>query len=159
LGWFWTTALTLPLMFASIKMEDKLNVSKAVFRFILSTILWYLSTNFFQILDDMLGFDISGHTFLLIFSNLLITSELKLSNQHSSTQSIRYSSFLLTSLWDFMLIQTALYYHTVLQKTIAALWAISSWYLLHVLFYEKALEEHQKGKKLRGRGDLLANEH
>lgn len=162
LGWLWTTALILPLMFVNIRIDDRLNVSKAVFRFILSTILWYTSTNFFQILDDMVGFDISGHTFILMFSNLLITSELRLSSQHKgldSMQHVKISSMLLTLLWDFMLIQTALYYHTVLQKTIAALWAIGSWYLLHILFYERALEENQAGTKPRGRGALLATEH
>uniref|UniRef100_A0A6G1SP81 Fat storage-inducing transmembrane protein 2 n=1 Tax=Aceria tosichella TaxID=561515 RepID=A0A6G1SP81_9ACAR len=162
LGWFWTTALMLPLMFANIRIDDRLSVSKAVFRFILSTILWYFSTNFFQLIDDLIAFDISGHTFILVYSNLLIASELRLSDEQKSgdsMQHVRLTSLLLTALWDFMLIQTALYYHTVLQKTIAAFWAIGSWYLLHVLFYEDALEENQKEKRLRGRGDLLTTEH
>jgi EamA domain-containing membrane protein RarD len=130
-------------MFASIKMDDRANVSKAIFRFTLSTTLWYISTNFFQILDDFVGFDISGHTFLLIFSNLLITSELRLSDRQESLDSLQHvktSIILLTLLWDFMLIQTALYYHTVLQKAIAALWAIGAWYILHILFYEDGMK-------------------
>lgn len=160
LGWFWTSALTLPFIFANIKMEDRLDVSRATFRFIMSTIFWYMSTNLFQLLDDATGFDISGHTFLLVFSNLLITSEMKLSDTSSTDKRdslvlpMRVSLLVLTSLWDFMLIQTALYYHTILQKLIAAMWAIGSWYMLHILFYEKDHEFKEDGvhKKGKARG-------
>lgn len=161
LGWFWTCILVVPLLFFNIQDNDREAVSYAMFRILLSTLLWYISVTLFQFVDTTTGFDISGHTFLLIFSNLLITSELELSNtsefsnkrcsnnmkvkQKSAITNLKISPkmvkiplFILTILWDFMLLQTALYYHTILQKTIAALWAIGSWYVLHIFFYDKA---------------------
>lgn len=140
LGWFWTTVVIL----ANIQRAD--NLAEAVSKYISSTMIWYFSTNLFQLLDNAIGFDISGHTFLLIFSNLLISSESRLSDKKLA-QPIRVSTLLLTTLWDFMLIQTALYYHTVLQKVIAAVWAIGSWYFLHTLFNESSLSEEKQRER------------
>lgn len=173
LGWFWTSVLTLPLMFATIKTHDKETVSRAIFRLILSTLLWYTSVNFFQYVDTATGFDISGHTFLMMFSNLIIASELELSRKMSADNKktdskikpkaggtnleeqipmIQTLLFVLSLIWDFMLLQTALYYHTIVQKAIAAVWAIASWYILHIVFYHKSID-------VRGCGDLCKKEH
>lgn len=174
LGWFWTNAFIFPLMFATIRADDKETVSKTIFRFVLSTILWYTSVNLFQYIDDSTGFDISGHTFLMMFSNLIITSELELSRKRTGVDKrlnaktkpafssrsledqipiIQTLLLILSVLWDFMLLQTALYYHTIVQKAIAAIWAIGSWYILHMIFYHKDMEE------ARGRGDRCTKEH
>lgn len=144
LGWFWTSSLVLTLLLLSIRDDDKESVSKAMFKVIVSTAIWYISVSFFQYVDSTTGFDISGHTFILVFSNLLITSELKLftaiepsRKRFVHVQTFKILLLALSILWDFMLLQTALYYHTMLQKMIAAIWAISSWYTLHLLFYIK----------------------
>lgn len=162
LGWFWTNALLLPLLFLSIETSDREAVSNAILRLFASTFLWYTSVNLFEVIDSFTGFDISGHTFLLMFSNLLITSELKLVDSMTTlTKSktvqakqtelhlfiVRVSLFVLTVLWDFMLLQTALFYHTLIQKLIATVWALASWYILHVLFYHK----YQSEPETRGR--------
>lgn len=152
LGWFWTNVLLLPVLFMTTKSEDKDAVSKTIFKILSSTTLWYFSVNFFQYVDNMTGFDISGHTFLLMFSNLLISSELKfiennyyikdgdkrdssLRNEKFQLGPLKMSLFLLTLLWDFMLFETASFYHTIVQKVIAASWAIGCWYFLHINFY------------------------
>lgn len=144
LGWFWTTALLLPLSFSSIKSSDRDGVAQAIFRVITSTLIWFVSVGTFQFFDTATGIDISGHTFLMIFSNLLISSELSISNSGDNDHYVSehkpkfiLSLRILTALWDFMLIQTALYYHTILQKLIAAIWAFGSWYVMHILFYDK----------------------
>lgn len=174
IGWFWTNTLLLPLLFVSIRVDDKQGVSNVVFRIMTSTTLWYSSVNLFQIIDTATGYDISGHTFLLIFSNLIITSELKLSSLQKeridpdqdrnslneagilNTQrftAIRFCLIILSALWDFMLLQTALYYHTILQKSIAAVWAIGSWYVLHLFFYNDIKSKaHLDTVSARGRG-------
>lgn len=172
-GWGWTSTAITPLIFKTIEVNDKEAVSSTIFRLITSTTLWYVSVNLFQYIDTTTGFDISGHTFLLMFANLMITSELKLSSAHlkqsqlvtknnivrtkdSSVLVIKIFVLTLSILWDFMLLQTALYYHTILQKAIAAVWAIGSWYIMHHLFYQKS----QLGlDKTRGRGDRCRNEH
>lgn len=173
IGWFWTNALIIPLLFLTIRVDDRETVSLAIFRIVSSTVLWYTSINLFQYIDTNTGFDISGHTFLLMFSNLIITSEIKLSEQLNSKSNeksksnsseilkfreqkaqslfvIRIVLLVLTALWDFMLLQTALYYHTILQKAIAGIWAIGSWYILHTFFYHKSSRE----AGALGRGDL-----
>lgn len=168
-GWGWTSLAITPIIFKSIEVSDKEAVSRTIFRLIISTVLWYTSVNLFQYIDTTTGFDISGHTFLLMFSNLMIMSELKLSrtcskqhpkiSTHAQIPSVTLSKIFVLSLsilWDFMLLQTALYYHTILQKAIAAVWAIGSWYILHHIFYHKSLLEFDKP---RGRGDRCKNEH
>lgn len=162
LGWFWTTALTLPFLFIGLRNNDRDGVAKALLRTTLSTFIWFFSVNVFQFFDTNTGFDISGHTFLLIFSNLMISSEIRLSDESMSEESkenrdsdtldsshrstMKLSLQILSVLWDFMLLQTALYYHTILQKLIAVIWAIGSWYILHILFYDKSLEARSSAK-------------
>lgn len=185
LGWFWTLILIIPLQFIGLDNGDREGVSRSLLKIIASSILWFISVNLFQFIDETTGFDISGHTFLLIFSNLILTSELYLfdkrqkelkneskpstkkekitdTNKRSHQQSnnlygnwipkhfqnnallselgnprtIRISAMLLIGLWDFMLIQTALFYHTLIQKMLALIWAIGSWYLLQMALYK-----------------------
>ncbi|KAI1298708.1 Acyl-coenzyme A diphosphatase FITM2 [Halotydeus destructor] len=158
-------------------------------RIVVNTMIWYFSTNSFIAVEDYFGscigfanksrvacqkiggswdgFDISGHTFILLYSTLSILEEvsvmvgwepfghhLNAQQQHFKKQSfgdhkqfVVYSNLLkpirilfvlltvLTVIWDFMLIQTALYYHTMIQKAIAAIWAVAAWFLTYRLLY------------------------
>lgn len=113
------------------------------------------------------GFDISGHTFLLMFSILTILEEsgimsgwepfgstLKGLQQHEqktkrsdNKQYIifeRYSVFirilfilltLLLLIWDFMLIQTVLFYHTMIQKAVAGIWSVTLWFICYRIIF------------------------
>lgn len=114
------------------------------------------------------GWDISGHTFLLMFSVLLLieetsimdgwepfghhlnaenqrfTKELKIGSHRQFNSFNYYCAFirvnfilitLLIILWEFMLMQTALFYHTMVQKAIAAVWATISWFVLYRIVY------------------------
>lgn len=163
LGWFWTNILLLPLFYLTIADTDRESVAQTFARIICNSGAWYLSVNLFQILDGITGYDISGHTFLLIFSNLIIFSELRLLagkqqlqderqtkrtgdsvrqqskllhlNSLQQLRIVKLSLLALTLVWDFMLIQTALYYHTWFQKTLAAAWAISCWYFIDKALY------------------------
>ena len=117
------------------------------------------------------GFDISGHTFLLMFSILTILEEtgimsgwepfgstLKGLQQHeqktkrSDNQQYivfeRYSIFirvlfvlltLLLLIWDFMLIQTVLFYHTMIQKAVAGIWSVSLWFICYRIIFPSPL--------------------
>ena len=102
------------------------------------------------------GFDISGHCFLLIYSLLIINSELQvqknwieieqsLSNyilQISKDSTVFKKRYLLTfdiiitlfiinclliTIWFIMLSSTCLYFHTFFQKVLGAMCAIISW--------------------------------
>lgn len=162
LGWFWTLTSVSTLLFATTDIDDRETVSQSIFRIVTSTILWYFSVNFFQILDTATGFDISGHTFLLIFSNLIIASELRLiktlkqnrkdrdskpSQLERHSKTIKIALMSLSVLWDFMLVQTALFYHTLIQKAIAAVWAVASWYILHSAFYQRLTVDRGLGPR------------
>lgn len=160
LGWFWTSSLTLTLLLLNTRTDDRESVKNIILKWFSSTFLWYLSTSFFEYVDQAVGFDISGHTFILIFSNLIISSELRLLNddgvdrttsesRHQHIPTIKTSLLLLSILWDFMLLQTALYYHTIIQKFIAAVWAVGSWYILYLTFYEEAHDKIKNRTKAR----------
>lgn len=114
------------------------------------------------------GYDISGHIFILMFSVLLMIEETAIMDgwepfgHHLNAQNQRftrdlkigthrqfdtfryYSTFiranfilitLLILLWEFMLIQTALFYHTMVQKAISAIWATCAWFILYRVVY------------------------
>lgn len=170
-------------------------VSRDTARMVVNTLVWYFSVNSFVSIEkatkscslggdiprdpclkkggSWTGFDISGHTFLLMFSTLLILEEVSIMegwepfghhlnrlNQYFQktfrTQSKQYKSFcilsgwirvnfvlltILTIIWDFMLMQTALFYHTMIQKAAAAIWATFSWFVLyHGLYRVKFLQ-------------------
>jgi len=92
------------------------------------------------------GFDISGHCFMLVFANLIMNEEalnlfnnakgresheMKFKQNHKSRRNaIHYlflSMFFLSLLWDFQIIITSIYYHTVSHKLIGALLAVIFW--------------------------------
>ncbi|KAH9425757.1 fat storage-inducing transmembrane protein 2 [Dermatophagoides pteronyssinus] len=129
------------------------------------------------------GFDISGHIFILIFSNLMIIEEctimtgweplgdrlyalsvefmnivigsqqtilianniemnrklfLSWSRYRSHSQKLRLlflSITLLSIIWDFMIIQTIFFYHSLIEKLIAMLWAFISWYVCYQFLF------------------------
>lgn len=119
-------------------------------------------------------FDISGHVFILVFSNLIFIEECSIMSKWESMGDrltglsqeflslepstlvsvlnnsanrrlfytwLRYRTHatiirvlfgLITTislLWDFMLIQTALFYHTMIEKLLAFIWALLCWYI------------------------------
>ena len=166
-------------------------LSKDTARMIVNTIVWYVSVNSFVSIEKSVGscslssvtiretcmkkggswtgFDISGHTFLLMFSTLLMLEEvsvmigwehpfgnhLKEKNQvftktlrvgpnkqfvtfEKLSTFIRINFIFVTFfilVWDFMLIQTALFYHTMIQKAAAGLWAALSWFVLYKIVF------------------------
>ena len=192
IGWFWTLVVLMPFQCLTRKSIDNsakwYNVSDLA-RILITTSIWYFSIYTFNYVElstskcDQLtikskreclrkgwnwtGFDISGHTFLLLFANLILFEESKvingfenfgylldarnqevkkLTNQnydhynlyHRLLLPVRVSYISMTFLallWDFMLIQTVLYYHNFLQKLIALIWTLACWYFCyHCLF-------------------------
>ena len=113
------------------------------------------------------GFDISEHCFLLTYSALVISEELQpklhwpsrtsavvQTNpeningfQHKNIARLVtpfvdvFSLFagLLSILWEFMLVFTTIYFHTVHQKVLGAGIAIFTWYITYRVWYHDAL--------------------
>lgn len=177
--------------------------SQHFFRLLISTVLFFTSTSIFtwyeeatsmcsissiNIKEDCIrshhrwsGFDISGHAFLLLFSNLIILEECgimkgwesfgeRLSSQQyyfkktfklDEPQYVAFQKYnmyirglfmcltLLSLLWDFMLFQTVLFYHTLVQKFVAFVWAIGLWFLTYrIIFKSKMYIQCFERKKL-----------
>ncbi|KAL7079034.1 hypothetical protein ACQ4LE_001554 [Meloidogyne hapla] len=176
IGWFWTCLLLSPFIWITslIHSESHLKAFYNQIRLLIATIGWYLWTNAFIKFEDQTGvcqglnnsskidcyngggkwipgFDVSGHTFLLLYSILIISEESfsfknlpsktqKTSKNLSTSQQIKRFEqirkfvernficlFLLHLLWDFQLIVTALYYHNFLQKLVGAAIAVGCW--------------------------------
>ncbi|XP_053207435.1 acyl-coenzyme A diphosphatase FITM2-like isoform X2 [Panonychus citri] len=163
--------------------------NKDLLRLWVNTLFWYLSTSAFTWFESItiscssgefstqesctksgnkwIGFDISGHTFILLFSLLVIMEECSImkgwepfgerlfAEQQNRQRTFRqdypqhviYSKYKiyircfflaltgLTLIWNFMLFQTALFYHTTLQKLIAYLWAVGLWFFGYKCLY------------------------
>lgn len=165
-------------------------LSRNMCRMIVNTLVWYFTIHGFLSIEKSWGtctgastsspevclksggkwsgFDISGHTFLLLFSTLLMLEEISVMvgwepfGHHLNAQNQQYVKSLkigssrqfllfdkwalairlnfilitiLTVIWQFMLIQTVLFYHTMMQKAVAGLWAAVCWTLLYKFFY------------------------
>ncbi|XP_064023807.1 acyl-coenzyme A diphosphatase FITM2 [Pogoniulus pusillus] len=92
------------------------------------------------------GFDISGHCFLLSYCALLMVEELAVleglaTQQNSKLQAVidglLVSLCLLTMVWVFMFLCTALYFHDFSQKLLGVLIGLTAWYGTYRVWYLK----------------------
>uniref|UniRef100_UPI00398EFE7D acyl-coenzyme A diphosphatase FITM2 n=1 Tax=Pristiophorus japonicus TaxID=55135 RepID=UPI00398EFE7D len=96
-----------------------------------------------------LGFDISGHSFLLSYCVLMITEEIAVMNElhrveqkpGKATATIIKSLFIalnaLLLLWVWMFLCTAVYFHDMPHKIIGTAFGISAWYGTYRFWYKK----------------------
>lgn len=185
-GWGWTliAVTTLQLITSLIKYKGEIkNISQSVLRLIILTLYWYICTHSFEWLENFtgsctnttlllkrpclregynwLGFDISGHCFLLIFSLTIFNEEAQVlhhvskrlddierAKDNRSTENsllspnayrvlLRLSMLLmmlLTVIWLVMLVATSLYFHTTAQKVLGMLVAVIGWFLVYKIF-------------------------
>ena len=165
-------------------MELKL-IIKHMGRLIVSTALWFLFTNIFDLIQEAsgvctnkdfttpktcvgegfiwTGFDISGHCFLLSFGLLIIVEEFKTSkfvywdslaasfvNQNNNNNKLstllfehsqlvvmflKLAALVLLFIWQWMLITSALFYHTFSECMIGTICGIVSWWSTYVLCF------------------------
>jgi len=186
MGWLWTSLLLLPFIWLTAMLRTNHRFYNAFFstlRVIIASTLWFLCTKGFNRLEahtaeciagssnlapqDIYspiecvnwapGFDISGHTFLLLFSILILTEEaraydelppcpapndehipnrdeyLSFKRMRNVAQALYIALFFLHLFWDFQLIVTVLHYHTLAHKLVGALVAVACWYLTYKL--------------------------
>lgn len=189
-GWTWTLLSVLVLMSSAILTSGNvILIIRHYIRLIVATIAWFLWVNFFERIEHLSGsckgetrhgtkytchkhgyfwdgFDISGHTFLLIHCCLTISEEIKVvklmedlereGDSHESPSGpmsfkSKYwykllspfinTTFLFTALlmvlWEAMLVSTCVYFHTIYQKTLGALAAFVTWILTYKYWYMK----------------------
>lgn len=114
------------------------------------------------------GFDISGHIFLMTYSNLIRIEEFaflikkfeqfaefrywrrlspdrtinivspfrfQFNTFYTLTFILTFIMFSITLIWDYMMLQTTLFYHSFLQKVSGLSWAILFWLLTYRLLF------------------------
>uniref|UniRef100_A0A8D8YND6 FIT family protein CG10671 n=1 Tax=Cacopsylla melanoneura TaxID=428564 RepID=A0A8D8YND6_9HEMI len=205
LGWGWTLISTIPFVVMTSYTyccSDRKQVGFHLLRLGVATFFWLFWTNMFQYVEGIYGrcgdakftrrakcldagsrwsgFDISGHSFLLIYSVLIMIEESKPIQgwpriqidldsekharslneksekrffQHLSLDEIkrteknftsyrRYVCFnfigvcVLSLIWDLMILTTAMYYHTMLEKFVSGLIAIFTWYVTYRVWFK-----------------------
>ena len=185
LGWGWTLGLLIPFMCLTSFVYTSCNPSamlKHLSRLAVGTFGWYFWVNFFVFIEELTGFcegeeslttksschvqgfhwdgfDISGHTFLLTYSALIISEEIQVKQRLSARENKGNSSelscrtnilgpiievlficlSLLLFLWEFMLVFTTLYFHTVEQKVLGALISFTTWKVTYGIWYKNDL--------------------
>ena len=102
LGWFWTLFLSVPFVFMTSYTYccgKKEQIMKHLARLLIATVFWYAWVNLFVYIEGLygqcerrelksksvclktaskwIGFDLSGHTFILIYSNLVLIEEVR----------------------------------------------------------------------------------
>lgn len=205
LGWFWTLFVCIPFVFTTsftycCGKRDML--LKHLARLCIATFIWYFWVNFFIYIESVYGtciekrdlkikslclnagnrwrgLDLSGHAFILIYSNLVLIEEARpilgwegiqdlirdedhcrnhnlstfgpLKNLNSNdfvTLQKRYGNFLpyvrvyfilmtiLSITWDFMLLSTILYFHSMPEKLMSGFIAIFMWFFTYRVWYK-----------------------
>ena len=97
------------------------------------------------------GFDVSGHCFLLTFSNLFILEEVARESKDVAVKSEGAGDrkreveevlsldlallCLLMLVWDVMLVCTSLYFHSTLEKVLGWVCGLGAWYFLYRRLY------------------------
>ncbi|XP_051887062.1 acyl-coenzyme A diphosphatase FITM2 isoform X2 [Pristis pectinata] len=158
--------------------RDVLYALRRITSCVVGTVVWFLSTRIFHIVENFtgecfesqnmtvlhefenkhacskqghlwIGFDISGHSFLLSYCVLMIIEETAIMNElhkveqkpGKATSTIIKSLFIalnaLFLLWIWMFFCTAVYFHDLPQKIIGTIFGISAWYLTYKLWYKK----------------------
>ncbi|NWJ11277.1 FITM2 protein, partial [Crypturellus undulatus] len=93
-----------------------------------------------------IGFDISGHCFLLSYCALMIVEEMSVLeglsvDQNSRLRVVVNSLFValcfLTMIWVFMFLCTAVYFHEFSQKLLGVLTGLTAWYGTYRFWYLK----------------------
>ncbi|XP_043566232.1 acyl-coenzyme A diphosphatase FITM2 isoform X1 [Chiloscyllium plagiosum] len=159
--------------------RDVLFAVRRVTSCLVGTGVWFLSTRTFHIIENFtgecyesqnmtvlheldnlytckknghiwLGFDISGHSFLLSYCVLIMTEEIAVMNElHKVEQkpgkaiaTIIKSLFIalnaLLLLWIWMFFCTAVYFHDMPHKIIGTAFGISAWYGTYRFWYKKS---------------------
>ncbi|XP_072051776.1 acyl-coenzyme A diphosphatase FITM2-like [Amphiura filiformis] len=212
-AWGWTMCVTAPFILMSgciLWKEYPLLIVRDFLRIIVGILVWFLWVSIFNYIEEMTGncstsgyskkwtcikaghvwdgYDISGHSFLLIYSALFIHEELQaywivcdLSNNSSWLQSVsskakqlfginnlanetmksltnllaRLQPVLFVSalvalcievLWLFMMVWTALYFHTTDHKIVGAFIALLNWFVTYRLWYQSPLSPGLPGR-------------
>ncbi|KAI6234243.1 hypothetical protein M3Y99_00820300 [Aphelenchoides fujianensis] len=186
LGWFWTVTVMAPFIaLTSFLHHNSTALTFAhLLRLVVATLFWWGCTNTFTFFERMTGkcmgatagqrrecfdlggkwvpgFDISGHTFILLYSILLMSEEAisfrnwplspkatpvrpptkgdqtEFQKRTRTVQWLFIGIFFVHIIWDFQLVITSFYYHAISHKVLGALFAVASWFVTYRVWYPK----------------------
>ncbi|XP_038659143.1 fat storage-inducing transmembrane protein 2 isoform X1 [Scyliorhinus canicula] len=159
--------------------RDVLFAVRRITSCVVGTAVWFFSTRLFHVIENFtgecyesqnvtvlhefenlytcrkhghlwLGFDISGHSFLLSYCVLIIAEEIAVVNElhkveqkrGKATATIIKSLFIalnaLLLLWVWMFFCTAIYFHDMPHKIIGTAFGISAWYGTYRFWFKKS---------------------
>ncbi|XP_026097703.1 acyl-coenzyme A diphosphatase FITM2 [Carassius auratus] len=87
------------------------------------------------------GFDISGHSFILTYSSLVIVEEMvpmlhiPQSHRNICLDCLYIALNAIVAIWIWMFGCTSVYFHDIIDKVIGTLCGILGWYLTYVVWY------------------------
>lgn len=148
-------------------------VSKRLASLVVATAIWYTCTETFSYIEDVSGacyesynmeavrtgfstkavcknagyfwesFDISGHSFILSYSTLLIVEEmvpmLHLVQHYQNRTTILDALYLalnaIAIIWVWMFACTSVYFHNTIQKFLGTLFGVLGWYITYKVWY------------------------
>ncbi|XP_062518624.1 acyl-coenzyme A diphosphatase FITM2-like [Corticium candelabrum] len=167
-GWAWTLAFVSINAFVMVILSRQgrwRQLVDAFVRLFVATAVWWILTSLFEYIEFLtgscsdesvgeviackrgglqwIGFDISGHTFLLMFCVLVVRME-QLNHFHSLSLGCQlwqvflvsimsYLSFVLLVVYTFMLVVTSSYFHVFWHKAFGAMFAWLGWLFVYLL--------------------------
>ncbi|KAI9094411.1 Fat storage-inducing transmembrane protein [Phlyctochytrium arcticum] len=169
LGWFWTSLTLVPFL---AFLSPETHRPRALLRYACATLYWIVFSQwafghsvFDRVLissgtcsidglghpvncktggGEWMGFDVSGHCFILIHMSLFIYEELQLlshphpNSRHPTTTAILSSALIfLLLLWYSLLLATSVYFHTWQEKIVGVCVGITYWLLSYVVIWPK----------------------
>ncbi|TRY54304.1 hypothetical protein DNTS_021283 [Danionella cerebrum] len=140
---------------------------------LVATLIWYFCTKIFFYIEDITGscyesqnklvirgeiytkaeckkakflwdgFDISGHSFILAYSSLVIVEEMmamsQISSDHRNTpiDCLYLALNAIVAIWIWMFGCTSVYFHDAIDKVLGTSCGILGWYVTYVLWYPR----------------------
>ncbi|KAK6471902.1 fat storage-inducing transmembrane protein 2-like [Huso huso] len=162
-----------------ISKKDPVFVLQRLSSLLVGTVVWYTCTHFFIFIEDLTGacyesesmdiikmdyssklackksglfwsgYDISGHSFLLAYSTLIILEETALMNDLKNISqrppesvraivSVFYIALnVLVVIWIWMFFCTSVYFHDFTHKLCGTSFGILAWYVTYRIWYQK----------------------
>ncbi|XP_005811141.1 fat storage-inducing transmembrane protein 2 [Xiphophorus maculatus] len=173
-SWGWTLLLLTPfLLFSSSDNQSRSALFKRLLALAVATAVWYVCTGTFLYIEDVTGscfdsktasianeftskaacrragfhwqgHDISGHSFILSYSSLLIMEEisamtvLKKVRLHRTLLNLLYLALnLIVATWVWMFACTSVYFHNPQDKLLGTACGLLGWYLTYRYWYQK----------------------
>ncbi|KAA0707123.1 Fat storage-inducing transmembrane protein 2 [Triplophysa tibetana] len=171
-SWGWTLVLLLPFIYLSNSYKrSRAFVLKRLTSLLVATLIWYICTETFFYIEDVTGecqantlkgpgeittkaackkagmiwdgFDISGHSFILTFSALIIVEEmvamLQIPNSHRNTflDCLYIALNVIVAIWIWMFACTSVYFHHFIDKLLGTSVGVLGWYVTYGVWYPK----------------------